>query len=64
MCKADGKVTLAQCVHHIKHLKDHPELALDINNLQSLCNACHNIMHPEKQLKIISKPKVDIPERW
>lgn len=64
MCKANGKVTIAQCVHHKKHLKDHPELALDINNLKSLCNACHNSVHPEKQFKQRVKPKIDIEERW
>lgn len=29
------------CVDHIKPRKTHPELALDINNLQILCNNCN-----------------------
>lgn len=64
MCKAQGRVSLAQCVHHKKHLKDYPMLALDINNLQSLCNACHNSIHPEKQFKQRIKPRINIEERW
>jgi len=35
-------------VHHIKHLKDFPELALVDSNLESLCFTCHNEEHPEK----------------
>jgi 5-methylcytosine-specific restriction endonuclease McrA len=29
-------------VDHIKTLRDHPELALDINNLRTLCGPCHS----------------------
>ncbi|MFC4409433.1 HNH endonuclease [Chungangia koreensis] len=32
-------------VHHIKELEDHPELALDIDNLEVLCVSCHNEIH-------------------
>lgn len=35
-------------VHHIKPLRDAPELALDLANLVSLCDACHDEAHPEK----------------
>lgn len=38
----------ASTVHHIKHLKEHPELAFDDDNLISLCYDCHNEEHPEK----------------
>ena len=48
-CRARGRYTMAVTVHHIKHLKDAPELALSDSNLQSLCEACHNEVHPEKQ---------------
>lgn len=40
------KITLAELVHHIKELADYPELALDLDNLRSLCNPCHNKHHP------------------
>ena len=47
-CKREGWYTKAQCVHHIVHLKDNPELALMDSNLTSLCNSCHDKEHPEK----------------
>ena len=30
------------------HYDEHPELALDDGNLISLCEGCHNKMHPER----------------
>jgi 5-methylcytosine-specific restriction enzyme A len=47
-CLSVGQVTSADMVHHIKSFEDHPELALDIDNLASLCYPCHNKEHPEK----------------
>ena len=47
-CKRYGRTRPAEEVHHIKHLEDYPELAMDPENLISLCKACHNAMHPEK----------------
>ena len=38
----------ASVVHHIQHLADRPDLALDLNNLESLCSWHHNQEHPEK----------------
>ncbi|EJR76684.1 hypothetical protein IK7_04757 [Bacillus cereus VD156] len=38
----------ADMVHHIKERNEYPELALTLDNLISLCNACHNKEHPEK----------------
>lgn len=32
-------------VHHIREISDHPELRLDIDNLQSLCHGCHSRLH-------------------
>ncbi len=42
------KPNRAQMVHHIIPLEERPDLALDLNNLRSLCNECHNRQHPEK----------------
>ena len=47
-CKKYGRRREAVTVHHIKHAETHPELAYTDSNLVSLCNACHNKMHPEK----------------
>ena len=77
-CRARGKITKAQTVHHINHVKDKPGLALSEHytdesgnkkrNLVPLCNACHNAEHPEKQYKAYftnKKKKNNEPEeRW
>lgn len=47
-CLKCGDITPAVMVHHIKEREDHPELALVLDNLISLCNSCHNKEHPEK----------------
>lgn len=47
-CKRYGRRRDATTVHHIKHLDEHPELALTPSNLISLCSDCHNKAHPEK----------------
>ena len=38
----------ATMVHHIVPVREAPERALDMDNLMSLCNACHERMHPER----------------
>lgn len=48
----------ATVVHHIKPLAGHPEMALDLDNLESLCDACHNKKHPEK-----GAGRQDVPTR-
>lgn len=61
LCKAKGIYTKATTVHHIRHLKECPELALSDDNLQSLCSECHEKAHPEKFFK---KTGFENPERW
>lgn len=63
MCKAEGRYHKAECVHHIKHLRDRSDLALVDSNLVSLCYTCHNIVHPEK-LNINVKKKFKNVEKW
>lgn len=60
VCRSQGKYTKATTVHHVHHLKDFPQYALEIfvdgeRNLLSVCDACHNALHPEK----LSKPKIE-----
>lgn len=38
----------AEMVHHIEPIDMRPDLALNIGNTESLCNAHHNKEHPEK----------------
>jgi len=59
-----AKIGRATEVHHIKELKEQPELALDINNLTSLCRRCHNIRHGRNPFQFKKKkPKVST-EKW
>ncbi|MGX7099438.1 HNH endonuclease [Globicatella sanguinis] len=64
LCKAEGKATKADMVHHIEHVRDNPIKALDFDNLLSLCNACHNKEHPEKLIDHIKNKKFTNEERW
>lgn len=71
-CRARGKITKADTVHHEKHVRDHPELALtayyvdrygeEKRNLVAICKACHALEHPEK-LKKINEGYTN-KERW
>ncbi len=56
-CLKERKITKAQTVHHIKELREHPELSLTLENLVSLCNPCHNRRHPEKGARPAEKAK-------
>ncbi len=59
-CRKKGRYARANTVHHIIHLKDAPELALDPNNLESVCRECHELIHQdEKQQK-----NFWTPEKW
>lgn len=71
-CKARGKYSPAEIVHHVKHLRDRPDLALSIfdpdtgeRQLLSLCRACHELEHPER-MRTASGPaeKPLTEERW
>ena len=60
-CRLMGRYRKAVTVHHVKHLKDAPELALTEGNLMSLCQECHEDMPPEFRYK----PKgFQNHERW
>lgn len=48
MCKRYGIIREAVTVHHIQELEDRPDLALTNSNLISVCQACHNKLHPGK----------------
>ena len=60
-CRKKGKYKKGNTVHHKKYLRDRPDLALDINNLECLCDDCHYDEHHR-----YSKPKQNLitPERW
>ena len=74
ICKANGKYSRAILVHHVNHLKQHPELALEVwytdpvdetrnRQLISLCCDCHEAQHPER-LKQNKNEKFTTEEKW
>lgn len=64
-CSKEGRQTKAVEVHHIKELKDNPELFLKLENVISLCKDCHNKRH-NRSFKGNNKYKNNFTteERW
>lgn len=68
-CKAEGRVTVADAssleVDHIKELEENPNLALEDDNLRTLCKDCHNKRHGRMNYKH-RNPKLNKwqDERW
>lgn len=70
ICKAKGRYRKAAIVHHVKHLRQRPDLALSIwdgqeRQLLSVCKSCHEDEHPEafKQNARAKAPLIT-EERW
>ena len=73
-CLKHGIYTRADCVHHVNHVTKRPDLALskyykdhegnEHRQLIPLCNACHNMEHPEKGFKNQGKERYSNIERW
>jgi 5-methylcytosine-specific restriction enzyme A len=70
-CKAQGRVTVIDDrlnklkqldVDHVKEIEDFPELALDLENLRTLCIPCHNNKHGRTFTRPIGRWEHD--ERW
>ena len=71
-CKRQGRVTVdskkvegekkkvRMNVHHIKELEEHPELALDLDNLETLCLKCHNQIHN----KLMNRKEKQWKDEW
>ena len=71
LCKEKGRYRKAKIVHHVKHLRERPDLALSIydgeeRQLVSLCKQCHEKMHPEhmRQYSYGKKKEPVTVERW
>lgn len=62
-CKRKGKYSRAQNVHHLKEVKDRPDLALTDDNLECVCIRCHNAVHDKRLKNDKRKPFVNV-ERW
>lgn len=68
-CKAAGRFSRAVIVHHVKHLKDRPDLALSIwdgeeRQLISVCKRCHEALHPESKRQNEPENGIVTEERW
>jgi 5-methylcytosine-specific restriction endonuclease McrA len=53
LCKSLGKVGLdfgrGLICHHIKPVRNYPELAYTLSNIQLLCLPCHDLVHRETE---------------
>lgn len=70
ICRANGRYRKGRIVHHVKHLRDRPDLALSIfdpedrtRQLITVCKHCHEKAHPEIR-KAISAVMPITEERW
>lgn len=72
-CLAKGEYVRADCVHHVREVRQFPSLALSKwyvdekgerhRNLLPLCNTCHNIIH-DKLGKHRDAGRFTNEERW
>lgn len=68
-CKEHHRHRRAVIVHHVRHLKDRPDLALSIydgdeRQLISVCKQCHEELHPESQRQYKKTSNPVTSERW
>ena len=75
-CQICGRPNAAELVHHVKHVKLFPQLALSRyytdehgvrqRNLISVCRGCHEtVCHPERMRKQRRRPENFVTaERW
>jgi 5-methylcytosine-specific restriction endonuclease McrA len=44
-CQICGRFCMYPFVHHVRHIKDYPELKYSVENGVTLCNDCHLTVH-------------------
>lgn len=69
LCRAKGRYRRAKIVHHVKHLRQRPDLALSIwdgeeRQLLSVCKTCHEQLHPESRRQCAKRMAPVTEERW
>lgn len=47
LCQRCGR-RAATVVHHIIPVRERPDLKRELSNLECVCDACHNALHPER----------------
>lgn len=55
VCKRGGRITPATTVHHIKPVRVDSKMALSLENLETICKACHNAEHTERAQSLHKK---------
>ena len=61
---SDAHIRRGVEVHHIKELREHPELKLNEDNLIALCTQCHNVRHGRQSYIIPRKAARLTEEKW
>lgn len=71
ICKARGRYSRGSIVHHVKHLRERPDLALSVydpdtgeRQLVTVCKACHEKEHPESLRRCAPAAEPITMERW
>jgi len=71
LCRARGRYARAELVHHVKHVRDRPDLALSIydpdtgeRQLVAVCARCHQREHPEALVIAPRRAETISAERW
>lgn len=71
LCKARGRFRRGYIVHHVKHLRDRPDLALSVydpdtgeRQLVTVCKRCHELEHPESLRQFAPQKEPVTVERW
>ena len=71
ICKSRGKFARGTIVHHVRHLRERPDLALSIydpdtgaRQLITVCKSCHEEEHPEALRKAQAAREPITEERW
>ncbi|ABQ23670.1 HNH endonuclease [Clostridium kluyveri] len=59
-CLRRGLIKEANTVHHIVELRKDLSKAFELDNLESICPACHNKEHPERNGSKKKKKRRDI----
>jgi 5-methylcytosine-specific restriction protein A len=54
-CLKEKKLVSADMVHHIVPIRDDKDKAVELENLLSLCNPCHNKVHGGKEKEKVKK---------
>lgn len=63
MCREQHRLTRAVLAHHVKHLRDYPELAYEPSNLMPLCYDCHERIH-ERGAYTVGRQRFTNEEKW